>query len=91
MPVEWQGDHKLLGDAKEDFERELRRLGFEPGDFLVQVRREQSTAGSEASGAIRYHVYINDLKHPDRETWKREGGAGKNWIAEFVADAKRRG
>jgi hypothetical protein len=89
MPVEWQGDHKLIGDAKEDFERELRRLGFEPGDFLVQVRREPSIAG-EPSRAPRYDVYVNDLKHPDRETWKLKGGPGKNWIAEFVETVKHR-
>ena len=86
MPVEWQGDHKLLGDAKEGFERELRRLGFEPGDFLVQVRRDPS----EGSRATRYEVYINDLKHPDWDTWKLEGGPGKNWIAEFATAVKHR-
>ena len=89
MPVEWQGDHKLLGDAKEDFERESRRLGFEPGDFLVQVRRAPST-GAESSRALHYDVYVNDLKHPDRDTWKLEGGPGKNWIAEFAKAAKHR-
>jgi hypothetical protein len=88
MPVEWQGDHKLVRDAKEDFERELRRLGFEPGDFLVQVRRGPSAAGAEGSRAINYDVYINDLKHPDWDTWKLEGGPGKNWIAEFAKAAK---
>ena len=86
MPVEWQGDHELLGDAKVDFERELRRLGFEAGDFLVQVRREPSAG----KAAIRYDVYINDLKHPERETWKLEGGPGKNWIAEFAAAVRHR-
>jgi hypothetical protein len=90
MPVEWQGEHKLLGNAKEDFERELGRLGLEPSSFLVQVRREPSAGGAEGSRAIRYDVYINDLKHPDRETWKLEGGPGKNWIAEFAAAVKHR-
>jgi hypothetical protein len=37
MPVEWQGDHKLLGGEKPAFERELNRLGLEPSNFLVEV------------------------------------------------------
>ena len=90
MPVEWQGDHKLLGGEKEGFERELRRLGLEPGDFLVEVRRELPAARAEGSPAIRYNVYINDLKHPDRDTWKLEGGPGRNWVAEFVEAVKHR-
>jgi len=90
MPVEWQGDHKILGDEKNDFERELDRLGFDPGDFLVQVRRETSAEGSDGRRAVRYDVYINDVKHPDRETWKLEGGQGKNWVAQFTQAVKSR-
>jgi hypothetical protein len=38
MHVEWQGDHKMLGDDVErDFERELKKLGFDPSKFLVEV------------------------------------------------------
>jgi len=85
MPVEWQGDHKLVDEEKEVFERELRKMGFDPSDFLVQVRRE-----SAEEGPIRYTVYINDLKHPDRETWKVQGGHGENWIAQFVQTATNR-
>ena len=35
MPVEWQGDHNLLGPQKSAFERELERLGMAAGNFLV--------------------------------------------------------
>src|SRR5262249_16399843 len=90
MPVEWQGDHRLLGDEKGDFERERRRVGLEPGDFLVQVRHETSAGTAKGSGAIRYEVYINDLRHPERETWKLEGGAGRDWIAQFIEAVRRR-
>ena len=90
MPVEWQGDHKLLKEEKEDFEREVRRMGLEPSDFLVQVRREQADEGRGGSKPIRYTIYINDVKHPDRETSKLEGGEGRNWIAEFVRTGKSR-
>jgi hypothetical protein len=90
MPVEWQGDHRLLGDEKKDFERELRQVGLEPSDFLVQVRRESSLGGSDSVEAVSYDVYINDLKHPERETWKLQGGQGKNWVAQFVKAVKSR-
>jgi len=92
MPVEWQGDHKILGDEKKAFERELRQLGLQPSEFLVQIRREPPSEGSNGLHATRYDVYINDLKHPDRETWKLQGGAGENWIAKFAQIVKcRRG
>jgi hypothetical protein len=90
MPVEWQGDHKILGDEKKDFERELRQLGLQPSEFLVQIRRELPSEGSSDLHAVRYEVYINDLKHPDRETWKLEGGRGRNWITEFAQVVKSR-
>ena len=46
MHVEWQSDHRLLGDdVKQDFERELTRLGLDPSKFLVEVRREPDNAG----------------------------------------------
>ena len=48
MAVEWQGDHRLLGDdVKQDFERELTRLGFDPSKFLVEVRREPDLPGAD--------------------------------------------
>ena len=91
MSVEWQGDHKLLdaSDEKEDFERELSRLGLDPSKFLAEVRREPDLPGADGLYTIRYNVYITDLEHPDRDTWKVEGGHGKNWIAQF-AHARRR-
>jgi hypothetical protein len=52
MPVEWQGDHKLLGDEKERFGRELKRLGLEPSNFLVEVRQEPDVEGR--ADAMRY-------------------------------------
>ena len=37
MHVEWQGDHRLLGDdVKQDFERELTRLGLDPRSWIAQ-------------------------------------------------------
>ena len=83
MPVEWQGDHKLLGDEKPAFERELKRLGFEPSNFLVEVRREPDRQGGGGPDAIRYSVFITDIAHLDRETCKLHGGKGKDWVAEY--------
>ncbi len=82
MSVEWQGDHKLLGnDEKQGFERELTRMGLDPSNFLVEVRRETDPQGSDG---IHYNVFITDLKHPERDTCKLHGGHGKNWIAKFA-------
>jgi hypothetical protein len=90
MHVEWQGDHRLLGDdVKQDFERELTRLGLDPSKFLVEVRREPDLPGADGLHAIRYDVYITDLEHPDRDTWKLHGGHGENWIAQ-LAQIRRR-
>ena len=90
MHVEWQGDHRLLGDdVKQDFERELTRLGHDPSKFLVEVRREPGQHGPDGLDAIRYDVYITDLEHPDRDTWKLHGGHGENWIAQ-LAEIRRR-
>ncbi len=90
MSVEWQGDHRLLGDdVKRDFERELTRLGLDPGKFLVEVRRESDLPAASGRDAIRYDVYISDLENPDRDTLTLHGGPGENWIAQF-AQARRR-
>ena len=81
MHVEWQGDHKLLGDdVKKDFERELTRLGLDPSKFLVEVQREPDLPGADALHAIGYVIYITDLEHPDRDMWTLHGGHGENWI-----------
>jgi hypothetical protein len=90
MHVEWQGDHRLLGDdVKQDFERELTRLGLDPSKFLAEVRREPDLPGADELDATRYDVYITDLEHPDRDTWKLHGGQGENWIAQ-LAQIRRR-
>ena len=82
MSVEWQGDHKLLGnDEKQDFERALTRMGLDPSEFLVEVRRE---IDPQRSDAMRYNVFITDLEHTERDTCKLHGGHGKNWIAKFA-------
>ena len=83
MPVEWQGDHKLLGPQRSAFERELERLGMAAGNFLVQVRREADVEGAEGADAIRYTVYISDVAHPERETCKLHGGQGRDWIGRY--------
>jgi hypothetical protein len=85
MRVEWQGDHKQLGDdEKQDFERELTHLGLDPSKFLVEVRREPDLPGAHGIDAIRYNLFITDLEHPDRDTWKLHGGHGDKWIAQFA-------
>ena len=83
MPVEWQGDHKLLGDDKAKFEQELKRLGFNPDDFLVEVRREADVEGAAGGDAFRYNVFISDVAHPEHETCKLHGGNGKDWIGQY--------
>jgi hypothetical protein len=91
MSVEWQGDHTLLdaSDEKQDFERELTRLGLDASKFLVEVRREPHLPGADGLYEIRYKVYITDLERPDRETWKLHGGHGKNWVTEFAKVRRR--
>jgi hypothetical protein len=90
MHVEWQGDHKLLAEHEQQgFERELQRLGLDPGQFLVEVRREPDPPGADARQPPRYAVYISDVAHPERDTLKLEGGRGENWIAQF-AQARHR-
>ena len=90
MHPEWQGDHSLLGDdVKQAFERELTRLDLDPSKFLVEVRREPLLPGTDEVSAIGYDIYITDLEHPDRDTWKLHGGQGENWIAQ-LAQARRR-
>jgi hypothetical protein len=84
MHAEWQGDHKMLGDdVKQDFESALTKLGLDPSRFLVEVRREPVVEGADGMRAIRYDVFISDLAHPDRDTWKLRGGRGENWIEQF--------
>jgi hypothetical protein len=85
MHVEWQGDHGLLGDdEKQDFERELKRLGLDPSKFLVEVRRDPDLPGAGGLHPMRYNVYISDLQHPERDTLKLSGGHGENWITQFA-------
>ena len=83
MSVEWQGDHKLLADEKGAFELELQRLGLDPTNFLVEVRREPDVGGAKAPDAIRYTVFITDLAHLEHETCKLHGGHGKDWIEQY--------
>jgi hypothetical protein len=83
MSVEWQGDHKVLTHEKAAFEQELKRLGLDPDNFLVEVRRESDTKAAEPPDAMRYNVYITDVAHPERETCKLNGGRGKDWIAQY--------
>jgi hypothetical protein len=80
MSVEWQGDHKLLTDEKVAFERELKRLGLDPSNFLVEVRREPDVEGADGPAAMRYMVFITDLAHLEHETCNLHGGQGKDWM-----------
>jgi len=83
MSVEWQGDHKLLADEKVALERELKRLGLDPSNFLVEVRREPGVQGADTPGAIRYSVFITDLANLERETCKLHGGGNEDWIGQY--------
>ena len=84
MRVEWQGDHKMLGDdVKQGFERELKKLGLDPSKFLVEVRREPAVKGADRLHPIRYNVFISDMEHPDKDTLKLLGGHDKKWIEQF--------
>lgn len=90
MHVEWQGEHRLLGDdVKQEFERELTRLGLDPGKFLAEVQRETDAPGGAGPSAIRFNVFVSDLEHPDRDTWTLSGSQGENWIAQ-LAQVRRR-
>lgn len=84
MPVEWQGDHTLLGDERQKFEGELKRLGFDPGNFLVEVRREAEGEAAGGPAAAHYTVFISDLAHPEHDTCKLHGGPGKDWIGRYA-------
>ena len=90
MRVVWQGDHKLLDESgeKQDFERELKRLGYDPSQFLVVVRREPDVAEPDGLQPIRYKVHVTQLG-PDHETLTLSGGQGA-WVAPFVRDATNR-
>jgi len=59
MHIEWQGDHKLLDKSgeKQDFERELTRLGLDSSKFLAEVRRESDVPEAHGFDAIRYDLY----------------------------------
>ena len=84
MPVEWQRDHKRLGDdVKKKFERELKKLGFDPSKFLVEVVSDPDVEDADGLPAIRYNVFITELDRPDRETWKVQAGRGEDWIEQF--------
>jgi len=76
--VEWQGDHDILKEEKWDFETELRRLGYHPNEFVVVVR---------AGVGLRYSVFISQLGRPNA-TLILQGGEGRNWIAQFVENAR---
>jgi hypothetical protein len=92
MRVEWQGDHKLLDASgeKQDFEGELKRLGHDPGQYIVVVRREPEVAGSGGLHPIRYKLHVTRLVGSDQETLTLSGGEGNAWVAEFARDAARR-
>jgi hypothetical protein len=64
-------------------------LGLDPSKFLVEARREPDLPGANGLFAIRYDVYITDMKHPDRDIWKLHGGHGENWIAQFAQIHRR--
>jgi len=83
MSIEWQGDHKLLTHEKTAFELELKRLGRDPDNFLVEVRRDSEVKGAESADAMQYSVYITDVAHPEHETCKLHGGHGKDWIGQY--------
>lgn len=92
MHVEWQGDHKMLDRSgeKQDFEAEVKRLGHDPRQYIVVVRREPDVAGADGLYPIRYKVHITRLVGADQETLTLSGGHGKAWVAQFAQDATNR-
>ena len=52
MPVEWQGEHKLLGNAKEDFER----AAYEAWKSVPQIRRVWNAAQERVGGGCSRHA-----------------------------------
>jgi len=84
MHVIWQGDHQLLGDEKSRRERELERLGLDPSNYLVEVRRQPDVDGGDRPDGPRYNLYISDVAHPEHETCRLHGGHGRDWIAQYV-------
>ena len=91
MGVEWHGDHKLLEELgeKQEFERELGRLGYNPSEFIVVVRREPDVQGPGGIHPVRYKVHVTRLG-ADQETLTFNGGHGNAWVAQFVQDAANR-
>jgi len=91
MRVEWQGDHKMLDESvKQDFEREVERLGHDPSQYIVVIRREPGVAGSDGLLPLRYKVHITRLVGSDPETLTLSGGDGTAWVAQFAKDATNR-
>jgi hypothetical protein len=92
MRVEWQGDHKMLDESvKQDFELELERLGHDPSQYIVVIRREPDIAGSGSLPPLRYKVHITRLVGSDPETLTLSGGEGTAWVAQFAREATNRG
>ncbi len=86
MRVEWQGDHELLEESGEgqDFEREVKRLGYGSNQFIAVVRREPDTLpGRTGQVSIRNKAHATRLgrirKDIDAERW-----TGNSVVAQFV-------
>ena len=84
MSVRCEGDSRAMQQLgeKQDFESELSRLGFPHEDFMLHVRREQSSNAS--TWAAAYTVCVTHM--PTRRQHIYQGGAGRRWLPEFVAD-----
>ncbi len=86
MSVRCDGDSRVMQQLgeKQDFESELSRLGFAHEDFMLHVRRERSSIAS--TWAAAYSVCVTHT--PTRRQRIYQGGAGRHWLQEFVADLK---
>ena len=84
MTVRSEGDVWVMErpGAKEEFEAELRRLGFRDEDFVLSVRRAPAAAADPWS--CRYAVRVTSLLTGRSNFYWAERGGG--WVTRVVQD-----
>jgi hypothetical protein len=86
MGVQWLGEHDAVGDdEKEDFERELTRLGYNPARFRATVRR-RLPANPGAIYPLFHNIMVEELSANEQPFRGATfvGGHGEVWVARFV-------
>ncbi len=87
MTVHCEGDCHIIEQLgeKQDFESELRRLGFQHEQFTLHVSR--TTAASRSARQHDYSVsVVGDLVAQQRVY---AGGPRHEWVREFARDLAR--